>query len=90
MLSMMGDRERAVIDTITMRFHGNEALAYLENLGMKMGIATYYGYKKKVEDMKLERMQFIAKHFQELHLEKIDRLELIDRSTRKKHNHIVG
>jgi hypothetical protein len=29
--------------------------------------------------MKLERMQFIADHFQELHLEKIDRLELIDR-----------
>ena len=53
MLSMLGDRERAVIDTITMRFHGNEALAYLENLGMKMGIATYYRYKKKVEDMKL-------------------------------------
>ena len=44
-----------------------------------MGIATYYRYKKKVEDMKLERMQFIADHFQELHLEKIDRLELIDR-----------
>lgn len=62
---MLGDRERAVIDTITMRFHGNEALAYLENLGMKMGIATYYHYKKKVEDMKLERMQFIAKYFQE-------------------------
>ena len=62
-----------------MRFHAHEALAYLKNLGMEMGIATYYRYKKKVEAMKLERMQFIAEHFQELHLEKIDRLELIDR-----------
>jgi hypothetical protein len=79
MLSVLGDKERAVIDTITMRFHTPEALDYLENLGMKMGVATYYRYKKKVEDMKVERMQFIAKHFQELHLEKIDRLELIDR-----------
>lgn len=78
-MSMLGDKERAVIDTITMRFHAPEALVYLENLGMKMGIATYYRYRKKVENMKLERMQFIAQHFQELHLEKIDRLELIDR-----------
>jgi hypothetical protein len=79
MMSILGDKERAVIDTITMRFHAPEALVYLENLGMKMGIATYYRYKKKVGAMKLERMQFIADHFQELHLEKIDRLELIDR-----------
>ncbi len=79
MLSMLGDKEKAVIDTITMRFHAPEALVYLEKLGMKMGIATYYRYRKKVEAMKLQRMQFIAQHFQELHLEKIDRLELIDR-----------
>ena len=49
MMSMLGEKERAVIDTITMRFHAPEALVYLENLGMKMGIATYYRYKKKVE-----------------------------------------
>lgn len=73
MMSILGDKERAVIDTITMRFHAPEALVYLENLGMKMAIATYYRYKKKVESLKLERMQFIADHFQELHLEKIDR-----------------
>jgi hypothetical protein len=79
MMSTLTDKERAVVDTITMRFHASEALVYLENLGMKMGIATYYRYRKKVENMKLERMQFIAEHFQELHLEKMDRLELIDR-----------
>jgi hypothetical protein len=62
-----------------MRFHAPEALVYLKKLGMEMGLSTYYRYRKKVEDMKLERMQFIADHFQELHLEKIDRLELIDR-----------
>jgi hypothetical protein len=79
MMSVLNDKERAVIDTITMRFHAPEALIYLKKLGMEMGIATYYRYRKKVENMKLERMQFIAQHFQELHLEKIDRLELIDR-----------
>jgi hypothetical protein len=79
MLSVLNDKERAVLDTLTMRFHAPEALVYLNQLGMKMGIATYYRYRKKLEDMKLERMQFIAQHFSELHLEKIDRLELIDR-----------
>jgi hypothetical protein len=79
MVSMLGDKEKAVIDTITMRFHATEALVYLKERGMQMGIATYYRYRKKVENMKLERMQFIAQHFSELHLEKIDRLELIDR-----------
>ena len=78
MLSVLNNKERAVLDTLTMRFHAPEALVYLNQLGMKMGIATYYRYRKKLEDMKLERMQFIAQHFSELHLEKIDRLELID------------
>lgn len=61
-----------------MRFHA-EAVTYLENLGMKMGLSTYYRHRKIVEDKKIERKQFIADHFQELYLEKIDRLELIDR-----------
>jgi hypothetical protein len=79
MLSMLNEKEKAVVETITMRFHAPEALDYLKKLGMVMGLSTYYRYRKKVEEMKLERMQFIADHFQELHLEKIDRLELIDR-----------
>ena len=76
---MLSEKEKAVVETITMRFHGSEALIYLKKVGMEMGLSTYYRYRRKVEDMKLERMQFIADHFQELHLEKIDRLELIDR-----------
>ena len=78
MLSVLSEKEKAVIETITMRFHAPEALTYLENLGMKMGLSAYYRYRKIVEDKKIERMQFIADHFHELHLEKIDRLELID------------
>src|SRR6476659_134059 len=76
MLSVLSEKEKAVI---AMCFHAPEALTYLENLGMKMGLSTYYRYRKIVEDKKIERMQFIADHFHELHLEKIDRLELIDR-----------
>jgi hypothetical protein len=79
MLSILDEKEKAVVETLIMRFHAKEALDYLKNQGMEMGQATYYRYRKKVEAKKLERMQFIAQHFQELHLEKIDRLELIDK-----------
>ena len=70
MLSMLSEKEKAVVDTITMRFHVPEALVDLKDLGMEMGLSTYYRYRKKVDAMKLGRMQFIAEHFQELHLEK--------------------
>lgn len=39
MMSVLSDKERAVIDTITIRFHAPEALVYLKDLGMEMGIA---------------------------------------------------
>jgi hypothetical protein len=54
MLSVLNDKERAILDTLTMRFHAPEALVYLNQLGIKMGIATYCRDRKKLEDMKLE------------------------------------
>ena len=40
---------------------------------------TYYRHKKQIEDMKLERMQFIARvAYEEQHLERVDRMELIE------------
>jgi hypothetical protein len=78
-MSMLDDKERAVVETMIMRYNYTEALDYLQNHGMDMSQATYYRFRKKVESKKLERMQFIAEHFQELHLEKIDRLEYIEK-----------
>jgi hypothetical protein len=46
MMSVLSDKELAVIDTITIRFHAPEALVYLKDLGIEMGIATYYRYRK--------------------------------------------
>ena len=41
---------------------------------------TYYRHKKQIQDMKLERLRFIAKvAYEEQHLERIDRMELIER-----------
>ena len=47
MMSKLSEKEKAVVETLTMRFHAPEALTYLKNLGMEMGLSTYYRYKKK-------------------------------------------
>jgi len=78
MQSILTDSEKAVVETITMKMHISPALEYLKDCGFKMSERTYYRYKKKVEEMKLQRLYFVAKHFQEQHLEKLDRMELIE------------
>jgi len=44
-----------------------------------MSERTYYRHKKKIEDMKLERMNYIASHFQEQHLERVHKCEIIEK-----------
>lgn len=39
----------------------------------------YFRQRKKVEEMQLERMQHIAMYFQDQHLDRIDRIELIEK-----------
>jgi hypothetical protein len=62
-----------------MRLHVSQALGYLKDLGHEMSRAKYFRQRKKIQEMKLERMHFIAKYFPDQHLERIDRCELVDR-----------
>ena len=61
MLSILSDTQKAVVDTITMRLDLTNALDYVKHVGFPMKRRTYYRHKKKIEDMKLERMRFIAR-----------------------------
>ncbi len=61
-----------------MRMHTQEALSYLKDCGIQMVERTYYRYKKKVESMKWLRLVHIANRFTEQHLQRTDRLELIE------------
>lgn len=79
MLGILSDTEKAVVETVTMGLLPGPALKYLNDKGFDISRATYFRCKKRVEDKKTERMPYIAEHFQEMHLEKIDRLELIDK-----------
>jgi hypothetical protein len=62
-----------------MKLKLSQCLEYVEEVGHKMSERTYYRKKKQVEDMKLERMKFIAKvAYEEQHLERLDKMELIE------------
>ena len=79
MLSILSDTQKAVVDTITMRLDFTTALDYVKHCGFPMKVRTYYRHKKKIQDMKLERLHFIAKvAYEEQHLERVDRMELIE------------
>lgn len=76
MLSILSDSQKAVVDTITMRLNLSQALEYVEHVGHKMSERTYYRHKKKIQDIKLDRIHFIAKvAYEEQHLERLDRLD---------------
>ena len=79
MLSILSDSQKAVVDTITMKLKLPHALEYMEHVGHKMSERTYYRQKKQIEELKHDRMRFIAKvAYEEQHLERIDRMELVE------------
>lgn len=79
MLSILSETQKAVIETVTMGLHPTQALHYLKDAGHAMSRAKYFRHKKKLQEMKFERMKYIAEHFQEQHLERIDKCEIIER-----------
>lgn len=70
MLSILSDTEKAVVETITRGMHVEPAHEFLKDEGHKMSRATYFRHKKKIEEIKQTRIQYIAKLFQKMHLEK--------------------
>jgi hypothetical protein len=62
-----------------MRLHVTQALQYLEQHGYPMSERQYYRHKKKMQEMKFERMHYIAKYFPDQHLERIDCCELVEK-----------
>jgi len=61
-----------------MRMHTDEALAYLKDCGFHMVKRSYYRHKKKVESLKWKRLLHGANLFTYQHLQRMDRLELVE------------
>jgi hypothetical protein len=77
-LSILSDTEKAVVQTITMKLLPDQALTYLKDCGINMSRRSYFRYKKKVESMKWERLVHTANLFTEQHLQRLDKLELVE------------
>jgi hypothetical protein len=76
--SILSDSEQAVLQTMTMQLNPKKALEYLKGLGIDISERTYFRCKKKVESTKWQRLYHIAEMFTDQHLQRIDRLELIE------------
>jgi len=61
-----------------MKLLPDQALTYLKDCGIKMARRSYFRYKKKVESMKWERLVQTANLFTEQHLQRLDKLELVE------------
>jgi len=80
MLSILNDSQKAIVETMVMRLNTRQSLEYLKEHGFEMNERKYFRQKKKIESLKLKRLYHIAKiGYEEQHLERINRLELIDR-----------
>jgi hypothetical protein len=72
--------DKAVQETIVLRLTEKEALEYLRDQGFQMSRAKYFRHKRKLEETILQRLYTIVKYgFTKQHLEKIDKLEMIEK-----------
>ena len=76
--NILTDTETAVLQTMTMQMSPMKALEYLKGVGIDISKRTYFRCKKKVEATKWQRLYRIAELFTDQHLQRIDRLELIE------------
>lgn len=85
-LCSLSDRQKIVIETMVMRLSTKESLLYLQDHGFPIKEATYFRDKSKLEKMKLQRLYLMAKiGFVDQHLDKIDKLECIEKEMWKKY-----
>ena len=77
-LSILTDNERAVLDTLTMKLNSPQALEYLKRNGIEISERTYFRCKKRIESLKWQRLYHIAELFTDQHLERIDKLQLVE------------
>jgi len=86
-LSVISERQKAVVETIRMQLSAEKSLLYMKDAGYDISISTYKRDKNKLNKNKLKRLYHIAKiGFEDQHLERIDTLELIQKEMWKNYH----
>ena len=68
-----------VIQTMVMKLSETESLQNLDKKGFKISRDSFYRIKRNIQQSRFDRLNLIAKHgFVDQHLERIDKLELIN------------
>lgn len=75
----LNDREIIVLSTKIMRLQEKDALQYCKVMGHEMSVPTYYRTLGTISANTMLNLQTIARNFQDLHLERIQELELVRR-----------
>jgi hypothetical protein len=75
---VLTDSEKAVVETMTMKMHIKFALQYLKDNRHDMSERTYFRHKKRIESLKWQRLYHIAELLTDQHLQRIDKLELVE------------
>ena len=78
MSDLLSDTEQAILQTMTMQMNEKKALLFLKQNEIDISRRTYYRAKRKIEATKWQRLMHIAEFFTEQHLQRIDRLELVE------------
>jgi hypothetical protein len=87
MPSILSDTEKSVVETIRMRLSTEQSLQYMKDNGFSVSRATYFRHKKKLEEKKLERLNYMANlGFEYQCLDRIDGLELIEKKMWEEYN----
>jgi hypothetical protein len=76
--ALLTDSEQAVLKTMTMQLNPKQALEYLKGVGIDISERTYFRCKKRVEATKWQTLYHIAELFTDQHLQRIDKLELVE------------
>ena len=84
--NILTDTEQAVLQTMTRQMSPMKELEYLKVVGVDISQRTYFRCKKKVESTKWQRLYRIAELFTDQHLQRIDKLELIESLTWKNYD----
>jgi hypothetical protein len=78
MSNILNDTEQAVVQTMTMRLNEKQALFFLKQNGIDISTRTYFRCKKRIESLKWERLMHIVELFTGQHLQRIDKLKLVE------------